>query len=112
MVISAQHKLAKFLNSSLELVLKHFLEYSLKDSFTFVNKIKEMEANNTLIASFDVQVISIKVPLEEVIEICVDTLYNRGGQRTARGPDPARRVKMTGPQTFFNFKWNPARGQH
>ena len=34
------------------------------------------------------------------------------GQRTARGPDAAREVKMTGPQTFFKFEWNPARGQN
>ena len=38
MVNSAQHKLAKFLNYSLEPVLKHFSTYCLKDSFTFVEK--------------------------------------------------------------------------
>ena len=75
MVNSAQHKLAKFLNSSLELVLKHFSTYCLKDSFTFVDKIKEMEANNTFNASFDVKSLFTNVLLEEVMEICVDTLY-------------------------------------
>ena len=50
MVNSAQHKLAKFLNSSLEPVLKYFSAYCLKDSFRFVDKIKEMEAQNTFIA--------------------------------------------------------------
>ena len=38
--------------------------------------------------------------------------YTRGGQRTARGPDLARGVKTTGPQTIFKIKWNPARGQN
>ena len=75
MVNSAQRKLAKFLNSSLEPVLKYFSAYCLKDSFTFVDKIKEMEAQNTFIASFDVKSLFTNVPLEEVIEICVDTLH-------------------------------------
>ena len=75
MVNSAQSKLAKFLNSSLEPVLKYFSAYCLKDSFTFVDKIKEMEARNTFIASFDVKSLFTNVPLEEVIEICFDTLH-------------------------------------
>ena len=72
MVNSEQHKLAKFLDLSLEPVLKHFLAYCLKDSFTFVDNIKEMEANNTFIVSFDVKSLFTNVLLEEVIEICVD----------------------------------------
>ena len=75
MVNSAQHKLAKFSNLSLEPVLKYFSEYCLKDSFTFVDKIKDIEAQNTFIALFDVKSLFTNVPLEEVIEICVDTLY-------------------------------------
>ena len=75
MVNSAQHKLAKFLNSSLEPVLKYFSAYCLKDSFTFVDKIKEMEAQITFIMSFDVKSLFTNVLLEEVIKICVDTLY-------------------------------------
>ena len=34
-----------------------------------------MEAQNTFIASFDVKSLFTNVPLEEVIEICVDTLH-------------------------------------
>ena len=50
---------------------------------------------------------------EIFLSICsIHLLYNRGGQRTACGPDPARGVKMTGPQTIFKFEWNPARGQN
>ena len=55
--------------------MKHFSAYCLKDSFTFVDKIKEIEAKNTFIASFYVKILFTKVPLEEVIEICADTLY-------------------------------------
>ena len=84
MVNSAQHKLAKFLNMTLEPVLKYFSEYSLKDSFTFVDKIKDMEAQNTFIASFDVKSLFTNVPLEEVIEICVDTLYKISNPTVSR----------------------------
>ena len=84
MVNSAQHKLAKFLNMTLEPVLKYFSEYSLKDSFTFVDKIKDMDAQNTFIASFDVKSLFTNVPLEEVIEICVDTLYKISNPTVSR----------------------------
>ena len=71
MVSSAQHKLAKL---SHEPVLKHFLAYSLIDAFTFADKIKNIKANNTFIALFDI-ILFTNVPLEKVIRVCVGTLY-------------------------------------
>ena len=75
MVNSAQHKLEKFLDYQFERVLKYFSSYILKDSFSFVDQIKDIESNNTFIASFDVKSLFTNVPLEEVIEICLDMLY-------------------------------------
>ena len=75
MVKSAQHKLAKFLNCCLEPVLEYYSAYTLKDSFTFVDKIKDMDSNNSFVASFDVKSLFTNVPLEEVIEICINKLY-------------------------------------
>ena len=75
MVNSAQHKLAKFLNMSREPVLKHFSAYCLNDSFTFHDKVRDIEANNTFIAMFDVLSLFTNVTPEEVIEIYIDTLY-------------------------------------
>ena len=75
MVKSAQHKLTKFLNLSLEPVLKYFSAYCLIDSFTFVDKIRDMEANNTVIASFGFKNLFTNVPHEGVIEVCIDILY-------------------------------------
>ena len=75
LVNSAQHKKAKCLNSSLQLVLKYFSAHCLKDSFTFVDKIKDIEVQNTFIASFYIKNIYTNVSLKEVIEVCVDTLY-------------------------------------
>ena len=75
MVNSAQHKLAIFLNFQLEPVLKHYSSYILKDSFSFVDQIKDIESNNNFIASFDVESLFTNVPLEEVIKFCIDMLY-------------------------------------
>ena len=75
MVNSAQHKLAKFLNDQLYPVLEHFSSYILKDSFSFVDQIKNIASNNTFMASFDVKSLFTNVPLDEVVDICVDTLY-------------------------------------
>ena len=75
MVNSAQHKLAKFLNVLLNPVLEFFSSYTLKDSFTFVEQIKGMNSDNTFMASYDVKSLFTNVPLDEVINICADTLY-------------------------------------
>ena len=40
-----------------------------------MDKIKDMEAQNTFIASFDIKTIYTNVSLKEVVEVCVDTLY-------------------------------------
>ena len=43
-----------------------------------------MEAQNTFMASFDVKSLFTNVPLEEVIEICVDTLYKISNPTVSR----------------------------
>ena len=49
-----------------------------------MDKIKDIEAQNTFIASFDVKSLFTNVPLEEVIEICVDTLYKISNPTVSR----------------------------
>ena len=44
--------------------------------------------------------------INRCINVLISLISNRGGQRTARGPDLARRVKMTGPRA----KWNARKG--
>ena len=75
MVKYAQHKLAKFVNDKLYMVLKHLSSYMLKDSFSFADHIKRTDSNNTFMASFDVKSLFTNVLLDEVLDICVDTLY-------------------------------------
>ena len=76
MVISLQHELPRYLNSLLELVLKYFSKYFVKEFFEFVVKLKHQKANDTFFCFFDVKSLFTDVPLNEVIDICADTLYS------------------------------------
>ena len=75
MINSPQHKIAKFLNRLLEPVLHYYSDYVIKDSFSFVETIRNIKANNTFVASFDVKSLFTNVPLKEVIDISTDKLY-------------------------------------
>ena len=54
-VRSPQHSFARFLNNLLEPVLKYFSKYVVKDSFTFVEIIWQLNSQNTFLSSFDVK---------------------------------------------------------
>jgi hypothetical protein len=75
LVGSAEHNLAKFLNSILEPVTTRFSKYTIKDSFTFADEIRRTPAGNTYMVSFDVKSLFTNVPLTETINICADALY-------------------------------------
>ena len=75
LVGSAQHKVAKFLNFVLEPVSEKFSKYTIKDSFTFAEKIRNTPAENTYMVSFDVKSLFTSVPLKETIDICAKVLY-------------------------------------
>ena len=59
--------IARYLDNLLELVLKHISRYTLKKSFEFVDEVKHQKDNDTFLCLFD-------VPVNEVIDICADTL--------------------------------------
>ena len=75
MTKSPQHKLARFLNVVLEPVLHHYSQFAVKDSFEVVERIRKIQPENTFLSSFDVKKLFTNVPLNEVIQICVDRLY-------------------------------------
>ena len=75
LVGSAEHNLAKFLNSILEPVTTRFSKFTIKDSFTFADKIRRTPAENTYMVSFDVKSLFTNVPLTETINICAEALY-------------------------------------
>ena len=77
MINSPQHKLAKWINQLLAPVLEKYSRFTIKDSFTFVNEVRNFKfnINNTFWCSYDVKSLFTCVPLEETIDICCETLF-------------------------------------
>ena len=75
---SAQHELAKFLSASQQPVLDLYSSNCTKDSFSFAQKVQQLEFNrdNSFLCSYDISRLFTNLPLAETIQICVDTLYN------------------------------------
>ena len=72
---SPQHGLAKFFNFLFDPVLKFYFRYTVKDSFAFVDEIKNLKAKNTFLSSFDDTTLFTSVPLDKIIKICTEKLY-------------------------------------
>ena len=66
--------LAKFLVDPLSLLSTN--QYTVKNSFEFVKEITSLKNSNKLfMCSFDVENLFTNVPLQETIDICIDTLF-------------------------------------
>ena len=78
---SAQHQLAQWLTSVIDLVLSLYSTHCISDSFTFADKVKTFNVPpSVFLCSYDVCNLFTNAPLAETIEICADALYN--GERT------------------------------
>ena len=69
---SYTYDLAKFLVPILSPLMKN--EYSVKDSFAFVNELSSVQ-NAPYMSSFDVVSLFTNIPLEETVDICLNRLY-------------------------------------
>ena len=76
-VNSVQHKLTRFLNDQIYPVLEPLSSYILKDPSSFVDQVKCINSKNTFMAFFDVRSLFTNVPLDKVLNICVDTVQTR-----------------------------------
>ena len=78
MTKSPQSNLSTFLISILEPVLEKFTTHTVPDSFSFVDKLKSLNLSqpNNFMVSFDIKSLFTNVPLDEVLNICLDQLYN------------------------------------
>ena len=69
------YKLAKFLVPLLSQITQNV--YSLKDTFQFVHQITNIvNAQDYIMASFDVTSLFTNIPLDETIDIAIDSLFN------------------------------------
>ena len=77
MIGSSQHKIAQWLTEVLQPVLEKFSSYCIKDSFSFVELMRELTIlpQNSFLCSYDIKSLFTNVPLCEVIKVCTETLY-------------------------------------
>ena len=75
---SPQSPIARYLKIILQPVLDKYFKYCLKDSFKFADYIKAQSFNNksVFMCSYDVKSLFTCIPVEEVIDICAEDLYN------------------------------------
>ena len=64
------------MNSLLKPALNFFSRYIVKDSFEYVVELKHQKANDIFLFFFEVKSLFTNVPLNEVIDICANTLYS------------------------------------
>ena len=77
MVGSAQHELARWLAEVIRPVLQRYSANTVKDSFSFCADLQDFGhvGDNVFMCSFDVVSLFTNVPIDEAIQICLDTLY-------------------------------------
>ena len=78
MVGSPFHKLAQWLVEILQPVRAKFCRFSLKDSFEFVDCIKDLDVKDKIMCSFDVSSLFTNVPTQEVIDIICKFVKDNG----------------------------------
>ena len=73
-----QPNLSTFFISILQQVIVKFSDHTVHQSFTFVNKLKSLNffQPNNFVVLFDIKSLFTNVPLNEVLNICLDQLYN------------------------------------
>ena len=82
MINAPQHEMAKWLAELLKAVLKKYSAHATKDTFEFVDGVREFgqqQAENSgslFLCSFDVVSLFTNVPLKETIDICIQSLYH------------------------------------
>ena len=72
---TVNYNLAKFLVPLLEPLTKN--DYTLKNSFEFVNEISEIKFDKCVMASFDIESLFTNIPINETINIICDSLFKK-----------------------------------
>ena len=70
------YQLAKYLGPIINPITVN--EYTVTDSFNFVKEVMGLDTSNSVMASFDVVSLFTNIPLNETIDICVNSLMDLG----------------------------------
>ena len=107
MIGSPQYGVSKWLCKLLDPVVNMYNRYCVKDSFAFIDLLKEKKVRSTgHMCSFDAVSLFTNVPLEETIDICADALYRRDDNKdpVAISEDSFRKLlKMVTSGVEFSF---------
>ena len=99
------YKLAKLFVPLLEPLI--YNQYTIKDSFSFCEKLKHFNTN-LIMASFDVELLFTKIPLQELIDLCVQKLFEGKDYINGLSKDSFREMltfTMTEPLILFDSEY-------
>ena len=95
------YKLAQYLGSLLSLHIPS--NYTTKDSFTFIEEIKQLNRYVKFLISFDVTSLFTNIPLEETINIPTDTIFQNYPNVKFTGKELQKLFKIATSETHFIF---------
>ena len=96
------YNLAKYQSSILAPLIPK--KYCVSDSFSFVQKIKNLYSNPKFLASFDVCSLFINIPLDETIDLAVDLIMNNNILNINRA-DLKKLFSFTLSRIPFSIQW-------
>ena len=74
---SSHHELGKLLAGLLQPVLERFSSHCISDSFTFAKTMQNLDIDpNVFMCFFDVSSLFTNIPLDEIVKICSEALYD------------------------------------
>ena len=95
------YKLAQYLGSLLSPHIPS--NYTTKDSFTFIEEIKQLNTYGKFLISFDVTSLFTNIPLEETINIAIDTIFQNYPNVKFTRKELQKLFKISTSETHFIF---------
>ena len=95
------YKLAQYLGSLLSPHIPS--NYATKDNFTFIEEIKQLNTYGKFLISFDVNSLFTNIPLEENINIAIDTIFKNYPNVKFTRKELQKLLKITTSETHFVF---------
>ena len=95
------YQLAKFLSDILTPLIPS--NHCTSDSFTFVEELKQVSCHNKFMISFDVESLFTNIPLNEVIELAIDLIFEKTPDIDITKPKLRKLFVFATKQTNFTF---------
>ena len=95
------YKLAKYLGSLLSPHISN--KYTTQDSFSFVQEIQNIDTRNKYLISFDVQNLFTNIPLNETINIAINTIFKHNPNFPINRTDLKMLFSFATTQSHFLF---------